>query len=241
VLRVTELTKRYRGRPAVSEVTFAIGAGRILGLLGPNGAGKTTILRTVAGLTRPDGGSIEVDGDLAFAPQDVGLCPPLSVRQNIAIFGELAGVGRGRALGAAVDRVAEELGVTGLLDRRVRSLSAGERRKVHVAGALVARPPLLLLDEPTTSLDTPSRAALLDVVRDRAKGGAAVCYSTNHLEEAERLADEVAFLDAGTVVAAGSVGELTAGHLPARPEAPSALEAVFASVTGRRYREDGAA
>jgi ABC-2 type transport system ATP-binding protein len=144
-------------------------------------------------------------------------------------------------LGAAVDRVAGELGVTGLLDRPVRSLSAGERRKVHVAGALVARPRLLLLDEPTTSLDTPSRAALLDLVRDRANGGAAVCYSTNHLEEAERLADEVVFLDAGTVVATGTVGELTSGHLPARPEPPSALEAVFASVTGRRYREDGAA
>jgi ABC-2 type transport system ATP-binding protein len=240
VLRVTDLAKSYGSVPALSGVTLSIEPGQILSLLGPNGAGKTTLVRIIVGLTKADRGDLAVDRPVAYAPQDLGLAPPLTVRENLTLFAELAGL-RWPTVEAAIDRVAGELGIGDLLHRRVNALSAGERRKAHVAAALLADNPLLVLDEPTTSLDVPSRLALLDVVRTRAAHGAAVLFSTNHLEEADALAGTVAILDRGRLVATGSVEELAAAHRP-EPSMPasSRLEAAFAGVTGRPYREDEA-
>ncbi len=221
LLDAVGLTKAYDGRPALDDVDMRVCAGEVVGLLGPNGAGKTTFVSIVCGLVRPDSGTVRLSGVdvardpgrarryLGVAPQETGVYPTLTCRQNLRFFAELGGVRR-REVGDAVDRVAAALGLGGLLDRRAAELSGGERRRLHSAIALTHRPPLILLDEPTTGADVHTRAQLLDLVTELAAQGSAVVYSTHYLTEIERLAASVVILDAGHVVVRGSVAELVA-------------------------------
>jgi ABC-2 type transport system ATP-binding protein len=194
-------------------------------LLGPNGAGKTTLLSAVAGLVRPDAGTIAVLGfdavahpaearrRLGLAPQRLGLTPTLSVRENMQFAGRLAGgTGSGATLGRRVSEVADALGLGDLLDRKAGRLSGGEQRRVHVACALVHEPPVLLLDEPTSGVDPAGRRALLELVRGQSSRGVAVCYSTHLLPDAEDLDGPVAILHRGRVVARDTVTALVARH-----------------------------
>ncbi|MFI9202522.1 ATP-binding cassette domain-containing protein [Streptomyces sp. NPDC053048] len=215
--------KRYGATTALEDVGLDIAEGGITGLLGHNGAGKTTLMSLVAGLLRPDAGEIEVLGvsvardprrarrGLGLAPQELGVYPPLSVRQNLRFFAELAGL-RGREVRRRTEEVAEPLGLTGLLDRRVSHLSGGEQRRVHTAMALLHRPRLLLLDEPTAGVDVETRARLIAFVRDLAAAGTAVCYSTHYLAEVEALDASVAVLDHGRMIARGTLKELVRRH-----------------------------
>ncbi len=224
VLEVTAVRKRYGEHIALDGIDLTIDAGEVCALLGPNGAGKTTLVSAVAGLRRPDGGSITIAGRpvwpdprgvkplLGLAPQELGVYLVLTVKENLALFGELAGL-RGPPLRAAVDRVAEALELTHLLDRPARHLSGGEQRRVHTAMAMVHRPPLLLLDEPTTGVDVGTRNRLLETVRRMAaEDGTAVCYSTHYLAEVSGLAATVAILDGGRLVARGALAELVRAH-----------------------------
>ncbi|GAB3466686.1 ABC transporter ATP-binding protein [Actinophytocola sediminis] len=232
-LSVRGVRKRYGDLVALEHVDLEIEPGAVVGLLGHNGAGKTTLLSAIAGLVRIDGGQIEVCGHsvardprrarraLGLAPQELGVYPPLTVRQNLGFFAELAGLRGGRA-GARIEEVAEALGLTALIDRRVHQLSGGEQRRVHVALALLHKPPLVLLDEPTAGVDVRTRGRLVDHVRHLAATGAAVCYSTHYLPEIEALDCAVAVLHRGRVVARGPVADLVRRH------GDSALELVFA-------------
>jgi ABC-2 type transport system ATP-binding protein len=251
-LVVEEVRKRYGEVVALDGVSLNVGPGEIVGLLGANGAGKTTLVSLVSGLRRPDAGSIEVGGIdvgrapqaaralLGVAPQANGVYEVLTVRQNLAFFGELCGLRR-RALARRVDELADTLLLTGLLDRSVAALSGGEKRRVHTAIALVGRPPLLLLDEPTVGADVETRAALLHVVRTLADAGSAVVYSTHYLPEVEVLGASVAMLDHGRLIARGSVGALVARHGAAiaelrfdgaAPAPAGAVEGITVSVDG---------
>ncbi|MFI5520037.1 ATP-binding cassette domain-containing protein [Streptomyces platensis] len=218
-LTVHGITKRYGQLTALSEVDLDIAPGEIVGLLGHNGAGKTTLMSLVAGLLRPDTGYVRVLGRdpvrephearrrIGLAPQELGLYPPLTVRQNLLFFAELAGL-RGRAADRRIEEVAEPLGLTELLGRRASVLSGGQQRRVHTAMALVHRPPLLLLDEPTAGVDVQTREQLLATVRTMAAEGTAVCYSTHYLPEVETLDGSVAVLNGGRMVARGTLKEL---------------------------------
>lgn len=222
-LRVRGVTKRYGGTTAVEDIDLNIAQGEIVGLLGHNGAGKTTLMSLVAGLLRPDAGAIEVLGtalagdprrarsNLGFAPQELGVYPPLTVRQNLRFFAELAGL-RGREVQRRTEEVADPLGLTPLLGRRVSQLSGGEQRRVHTAMALLHRPRLLLLDEPTAGVDVETRARLIAFVREMAAAGTAVCYSTHYLAEVEALEASVAVLDHGRMIARGPLKELVSRH-----------------------------
>jgi len=223
MLEALGLRKSYGSRAALAGVDLEVAPGEIVGLLGPNGAGKTTLVSIVAGVIRPDAGTVCVGGVdalahphearrlLGVAPQETGLYPTLTCRENLRFFAELAGLGR-RELRRAVDSVAAALQLTDLLDRRAQYLSGGERRLLHTALALVNRPPLALLDEPTTGADVRTRAQLLQLVREIAADGSAILYSTHYLTEIEQLAASVVILDRGHVIARGTVAQLVAAH-----------------------------
>lgn len=224
MLDAVGVVKRYGDHEALRGVSLQVGPGEVCGLLGPNGAGKTTLVSIVAGLRRPDSGSVSVDGvdvvtggrrarmAVGLAAQETGIYPTVSVRGNVELFGRLAGLA-GRDLDRRIDEVAEILELTDLLGRPARNLSGGEKRRVHTAMAMVHRPRLLMLDEPTTGVDVATRARLLDAVAAlAAHDGCSVLYSTHYLPEIEQLGASVAILDHGRILARGSQDDLIAEH-----------------------------
>lgn len=232
MLEVRNVHKRYGSVVALRGVDLSVSAGEIVGLVGPNGAGKTSLVSIVAGLRGPDEGTVHIDGHdvarhphrsrqrLGFAPQELGIYPTITVRDNLLVFGEIAGLRR-KALDERVEEVASALGLSDLLTRPGQALSGGQKRRLHTAMAMIHRPSLLLLDEPTAGSDIDTREELLDLVRRMADEGAAVCYSTHYLPEVEALKASVAVIDRGAVVARGPLADLLAAH------ARSAVELVF--------------
>lgn len=244
-LEVRGLRKAYGPTIALDGVELAVPPGRVLGLLGPNGAGKTTLVSIVAGLCRPDEGRVLVHGidvvrhpraaraHLGFAPQETGVYPTLRVRDNLEFFGGLAGL-RARGLHTAIDEVVHALGLADLVDRRVAELSGGERRRLHTALALVHRPSLVLLDEPTTGADVRTRSEILAFVQGLASSGSTILYSTHYLHEIEELRADVAFIDRGRIVARGPVEQLVHTY------GTSALAVSFSGDVPEAARVDGA-
>jgi ABC-2 type transport system ATP-binding protein len=222
VLVSEHLKKRYGEVRALDGFDLTVEPGEVVGLIGHNGAGKTTFLEVVSGLLRPDAGRVTVCGIdvrqhprrvralLGVAPQELALYPRITVREHLVLFGRLAGLNPAR-LRREVDIVSQEMLLTELLDRRVAELSGGQRRRVQTAAALVHRPPVLLLDEPTVGADPATRDALLAAVRARANEGAAVCYTTHYLPELERLGAGIAIAVNGRIVARDTGQRLLAG------------------------------
>ena len=218
-LAITGVYKSYRNVSALRGVDLEIEPGEIVALLGANAAGKTTLISTAAALCRPDAGGVWVDGvnmlthpergrrRLGVATQETGVYPSLSVRDNLRFFGELVGLKR-KLLDERLGRVADAFGLSAVLDRETQVLSVGQVRRLHTAMIMLRRPPLLLLDEPTTGVDVATRARMLELVRDAAMDGSAVCYSTHYLVEAEQLGASVAVLHHGRIVARDTVQEL---------------------------------
>ena len=245
MLAAAGLHKSYGTTVALDGVDLTVDAGTVLGLLGPNGAGKTTLVSLVAGLKRPDAGTISVCGIdavrdphaarrlIGLAPQETGVYPTLTVRDNLFFFAGLAGL-RGRTRRARGEEVADALGLTPLIARRASQLSGGERRRLHTAIALLHHPRLVLLDEPTTGADVRTRGEILALVRRLADEGSAIVYSTHYLHEIEDLGADVAFVDRGRVVASGELDELIERF------ATSALELTFDGPVPDAARVDGA-
>lgn len=225
MLIVTDMAKRWPSHPPVDAlvgVDLTIRPGEIRALIGPNGAGKTTLVSCIAGLTRPDRGSATFDGKdlsrfsarsrLGLAAQDEALYPVLSARDNLRLFGELAGR-RGAELRRLIADTADALLFGDILDRGVGEMSGGQRRRVHMAAALMCRPELLLLDEPTAGVDPATRHAVVELVRRLASAeGTCVCYSTHYLHEIDLLGATVTLIDQGRVVAEGTPAQLVAAH-----------------------------
>jgi len=216
---VRRVSKAYGPNRALVDVSMQIDPGEVLGLLGPNGAGKSTLVSIVAGLLPADRGSVSVCGcpvgggastvrrSIGLAPQDLGLYLQLSVRANLRFFAEAIGIS-GSELKARIAEVSSALDLEPILDRRPHELSGGEKRRAHTAIAILGRPAVLLLDEPTAGVDVHTRRRILEVVKALADEGAAVCYTTHYLHEAEEVADAATIIAAGEVVAAGSINEL---------------------------------
>ena len=223
VLEASGVSKAYGPLEALKAIDLTISRGEIVGLLGPNGAGKSTLISIVAGLLRPDVGTVTVNGIdpardpvkaqrfVGFAPQSTGVYEPLTVEENLVFFGQLAGLRR-RRLAERITDVCEALLLETLRPRKCEELSGGEKRRVHTAIALMARPQLLLLDEPTVGADIETRGALIDLVKLLADEGTAILYSTHYLPEVEALDASVVLLHAGRVIARGSVDDLIARH-----------------------------
>jgi ABC-2 type transport system ATP-binding protein len=213
------LTKRYGDVEALAGLDLVATAGRVLAILGPNGAGKTTFVRAIATLLRPDGGTLRVAGiDVARHPERVrrtiGLAgqtaavePAMTGRENLRMVARLFGHDR-RASRVAADATLEQLGLTEDGDRLVRTYSGGMRRRLDLGASLVGSPRLLLLDEPTTGLDPRSRNELWRAIERLVEQGTDVLLTTQYLDEADRLADEIAIIEHGRLVASGTADEL---------------------------------
>jgi ABC-2 type transport system ATP-binding protein len=213
------LVKRFGEIEAVKGVSFEVPEGRVLGLLGPNGAGKTTAVRMLTTLLRPDGGSARVLGvDVTKDPQrvrsSIGLAGQyaavdenLTGRENLALVGRLTHLDRA-AIDARADALLEQFALTHAANRVSRTYSGGMRRRLDLAAALVHEPPVLFLDEPTTGLDPQGRNGLWGVIQELVRGGTTVLLTTQYLEEADVLADNIVVIDHGSVIAEGTATEL---------------------------------
>ena len=213
------LVKHYGDVHALQGVSFQVPTGTVLGLLGPNGAGKTTAVRILTTILQPTSGRAEVAGiDVAAHPHEVrrriGLAGQYAaVDENLTGHENLTLVGRLNHLPKAVARersveLLEQFHLTDAAHRPARTYSGGMRRRLDLAAALVAHPPVLLLDEPTTGLDPASRQDLWDVIASLVSDGTTVLLTTQYLEEADRLADRIVVIDGGLVVAEGTAAEL---------------------------------
>jgi ABC-2 type transport system ATP-binding protein len=217
-LRIRGLSKRF-GRPAVDRLDLDVAGGTFYALLGPNGAGKTTTLRMVAGLLKPDAGSISIFGldaisssvdakrIVAWVPDEPMIYERLTPLEYLAFVAGLWGVETQEAKRRAHDLV-ERLGLGPYADHRCEAFSKGMRQKVALAGALVHAPRLIILDEPLTGLDAGSARIVKDVLLDRVREGATIIMTTHILEVAERMAERIGVIAAGRLIAEGSLADL---------------------------------
>jgi len=239
------ITKRFGETEAVCQLDFAVEAGQVLGLLGPNGAGKTTAVHMLTTLIPIDAGAATVGGfDVATRPDEVrqliGLAgqsaavdEKLTARENLTLFGRLYKIPRA-ALQKRVGELISRFRMAEFADRPASTYSGGEKRRLDVVAALVADPPALFLDEPTTGLDPRSRSELWEAIEQLAAEGAAIVLTTQYLEEADRLADQIVMIDHGSVVAAGAPEDLKRGmeqdlleiHVTAGAEFERALDLI---------------
>jgi ABC-2 type transport system ATP-binding protein len=226
-LSATGLTKRYGARVALREVSFAAAPGELVAVIGPNGAGKTTLLSILAGIQRPDAGEVtRPPRDIGWVPQQPAVYSKLSVAENLRLFARLEKVPDSAAV---VARMLEQTGLVGRADDELQALSGGNRQRVNIAIGLLAGPPVLLLDEPSASLDPRQRARLWEFVGAQAACGTAVIFSTHDVQEAERYADRVLVLADGELLFAGTARELaaTVDAGASEPAGPRDFETAF--------------
>ncbi|MFM1936258.1 MAG: Daunorubicin/doxorubicin resistance ATP-binding protein DrrA [Planctomycetota bacterium] len=238
MLRAFDLHKSFGAARALDGVSIHVQRGEVLGLLGPNGAGKSTTIAVCTGLVAPDAGRVEI-GDagpptspaarrlLGLAPQSIALYGSLTARENLVFLARIHGV---QDPSARTEELLARVGLLPRADDRVGTFSGGMQRRLNLAAAIVHRPPIVLLDEPTAGVDPQSRTGILELVRELADAGHAVLYTTHYMEEAERVCDRVAIVDHGRVLAEGAVRSMLAEH-------GASLEAVYLSLTGRSLRD----
>jgi ABC-2 type transport system ATP-binding protein len=202
------LTKRFGEREALRDVSFDAAGGELLAIIGPNGAGKTTLLSILAGLLEPTAGSLTRDpSDIGWVPQQTAVYGKLTVRENLELFARLEKVADPAA---AVARMLEQTGLADRADEELSRLSGGNRQRVNIAVGLLAEPPVLLLDEPTSSLDPRQREVLWEWVAGLAQEGTSVVFTTHNVGEAERWAHRVLVLADGELIFTGTPADLAA-------------------------------
>ena len=221
LLEVRNLSRAFGERAVVQDLSLDIHHGEIFGLLGPNGAGKSTTMSMITGLLSADSGSVSIDGisvtpdaiavrkRLGFVPQDLAIYPDLSASENLAFFGRLYRIPADQLR----DRISEALELTGLSDRsndEAGTFSGGMKRRLNFAAAILHRPALLILDEPTVGVDPQSRSHLLDCVRHLQSAGTAVIYASHYMEEVQAICSRVAIIDHGKLLVCGTMNELLA-------------------------------
>ncbi len=220
-IEATGLVKSFGDTPAVQGVDLSVRSGSVYGVLGPNGAGKTTTIRMLATLLRPDAGSARVLGHdivseadrvrelVSLTGQLASVDEDLTGRENLILLGRLLGLGRAGAKVRA-DELLEAFELEEAANRLVKNFSGGMRRRLDIAASIVVTPRLMFLDEPTTGLDPRSRNQVWDIIRALVEGGTTILLCTQYLDEADQLADGIAVIDHGKVIAEGTPGQLKA-------------------------------
>lgn len=239
-LEITDLVKRYpNGMEALKSVSLTIGEGEFFGLLGPNGAGKSTLIHCTTGLARPTSGSVQIFGHdavhhyreareaVALAPQEINLDIFLTLEETLDLHGGYFGMSKADRK----ERTAELLdafSLTSKREERTRTLSGGMKRRLTLARALMHRPRLLILDEPTAGVDIELRLELWQYIEKINSEGTTVMLTTHYLEEAERLCDRIAFINHGEIAAHGTIDELSARY------GVNSLEDAYLELVGRQ-------
>ena len=233
------LVKRYGDLVAVDGIDFTVRPGECFGFLGPNGAGKTSTMKAIYGLARVDGGELrvlgldarthrrEIKARIGVVPQEQNLDGELSVRENL----EMQAVYHGIAADGRIDELLRAALLEKRADAKPQELSGGMKRRLLIARALVNRPELIVLDEPTTGLDPQARIAIWGLLGDLKRRGVTLIVTTHYMEEAQRICDRLVIMDGGEIVAAGSPAELLEHH------GQDSLEGVFLHITGHSLRE----
>lgn len=248
-IEVHDLRKSFGNFQAVQGASFSAQAGEVLSLLGPNGAGKSTTISMLSGLLAPTGGDACIMGHsvirepeaakrgLGVVPQEIALYPDLSARENLVFWGKMYGL-RGAELKARVDEVLEVIGLTDRQKDHVGKFSGGMKRRVNIGAALLHKPDVVIMDEPTVGIDPQSRRHILDNVKELNQKGMTVLYTTHYMEEAAELSNHIAIMDKGKVIAYGThdelirlVGEETRIDLTLNAEAETILD-VWRSTQG---------
>jgi ABC-2 type transport system ATP-binding protein len=241
-IEVKSLYKSFGDLQAVQGASFSAEEGEVLSLLGPNGAGKSTTISILSGLLEPTQGeaailghSIRSDAEAAKAclgvvPQDIALYPDLSARENLLFWGKMYGL-RGAVLNQRVNEVLDVIGLTDRQKDRVGKYSGGMKRRVNIGAALLHKPAVIIMDEPTVGIDPQSRRHILENVKELNRQGMTVLYTTHYMEEAAELSDHIAIMDQGKVIAYGThaeliklVGELTTIELSHNMEGGQVVE-----------------
>lgn len=218
-IQVRDLHKRYGEVQAVQGMSFDVPKGEIFGLLGPNGAGKSTTISILCGLVKPTAGDVLVMGHsivreplqaksaLGVVPQDIALYEDLSARENLMFWGAMYNL-FGKALSQRVDEVLQIIDLTERQKHKVGTFSGGMKRRVNIGVALLHKPDILIMDEPTVGIDPQSRRHILDSVKALNRAGMTVLYTTHYMEEVEEIAHHIAIVDQGKLVASGTRSEL---------------------------------
>lgn len=245
-IQVKGLQKSYKQLPVLKGVNFEVEKGSIFALLGGNGAGKTTIVKILTTLLKQDGGTAAVNGfDVAAKPgnvrQSISLTGQfaavdeiLTGRENLIMIGKLRHLANPREVASDL---LKRFGLTDAADRRVSTYSGGMRRKLDIAMSLIGKPQVIFLDEPTTGLDPEARIEVWKTVKELADGGTTVFLTTQYLEEAEQLANQIAILHEGRIVVSGTLAELKKLFPPAKVEyieKQPTLEEIFLAIVGKK-------
>ena len=219
LIKVTGLTKSYENSPAVSDLSFSVKKGEIVGLLGPNGAGKSTTINILATVLKPDSGNISICGynlqneknkikqSIGIVPQDLAIYEEISAEKNVSFFASLYGL-RGQKL---KERTAFALDLVGLTDKRKnkpKTFSGGMKRRLNIACAIAHDPQIIIMDEPTVGIDPQSRNHILESILKLKEHGVSILYSTHYMEEVEHIADRILVIDKGKQIAGGTLKEL---------------------------------
>ncbi|GIF20212.1 ABC-2 type transport system ATP-binding protein [Actinoplanes tereljensis] len=248
-IAVHGLHKSYDKLHVLKGVDFEVAGGSIFALLGSNGAGKTTIVRILATLLKPDAGAATVNDfdvvdqaaqvreSISLTGQFAAVDEILTGRENLILIGRLRRVGDPRGI---ADDLLERFGLADAAGRRVATYSGGMRRRLDIAMSLIGAPPVIFLDEPTTGLDPEGRIEVWQVIQQLADSGTTVFLTTQHLEEAEKLADRIAILHQGTIIVSGTLAQLRELLPPAQVEyveRQPTLEEIFLAIVGRDRKE----
>lgn len=244
-VQLNSLTKQYphSAKRAVSDLTFEIQEGSVFGLLGPNGAGKSTTVMMLCGLMRPDSGAISVFGmdviqngvdirkQIGVAPQEIALFPMLTAYENLFYFGRMYGM-RSSDISAQIKKYLETFALVEKKNRIVSTFSGGMKKRLNLIAAILHRPRLIILDEPTAGVDVQSRNMILDFLNSLKNNGTTIIYSSHVLEEAERICSHLGIIDEGKLITTGPRSAIMGAHGDCKN-----LEQVFLKLTGKNIRD----